>query len=385
MSVYQGTQKVSNIKVYSDISGIIPDETIPNGEYGLENAIEIEGDNNIGIKLFTNEKTQSRFYEVGSTVEMHTTNEQITNYANITPEKIKSGEIILGVEGNYSGEGIDTSDATATAADILLNKTAYVNNEKLIGTIPLKNSQEYVPTTISQTINAQQYLNGVQIILGDEDLIPENIKYGVEIFGVTGTHQGSITPAAGYILDTSTFSSADQTLSSYGDLIYISESSNEENTLLSLSDVVEKWGGTTVTNNYIGNSDQKYGIKMSNWSESDVTTGILFNTPIELNAGRVLFSLNMYISSWMNAAMQFNLIKAVGDSSEEILADLTSKISTSSFDYTYDFAYPGVSSLTDVIKGFDLSTSGTYYLYISGFTKGDNSESTLITLRYLNY
>lgn len=384
MSVYQGTQKISSIRIQSD-GDIIPNEIISNGEYGLENAIEIEGDNDIGIKLFTDEKTQSRFYEVGSTVEMHVTNEQITNYANITPEKIKNGEIILGVEGNYSGEGIDTFDATATAADILLNKTAYVNNEKLIGTIPLKNSQEYVPTTISQTINAQQYLNGVQTILGDEDLIPENIKYGVEIFGVTGTHQGSITPATGYILDTSTFSSADQTLSSYGDLIHISESSNEENTLLSLSDVVEKWGGTTVTNNYIGNSDQKYGIKMSNWSESNVATGILFDIPIELNAGRVLFSLNMYISSWMNAVIQFNLIKAVGDNSEEIFADLTSKISTSSFDYTYDFAYPGASSLTDAIKGFDLSTSGTYYLYISGFTKGDNSESTLITLRYLNY
>lgn len=55
---------------------------------------------------------------------------------NIKSENIKSGITILGVEGGY--EGIDTSDATALSEDILQNKTAYVNNEKITGTM-----QEY--------------------------------------------------------------------------------------------------------------------------------------------------------------------------------------------------------------------------------------------------
>ena len=52
---------------------------------------------------------------------------------NIRPEIIREGEKILDVVGNY--KGIDTSDATATSDDILKNKTAYVNGQKLDGTI----------------------------------------------------------------------------------------------------------------------------------------------------------------------------------------------------------------------------------------------------------
>ena len=52
---------------------------------------------------------------------------------DIKPENIKEGVEILGVEGGY--KGIDTSDATATADDILEGKTAYVNKQKLEGAI----------------------------------------------------------------------------------------------------------------------------------------------------------------------------------------------------------------------------------------------------------
>ncbi len=51
---------------------------------------------------------------------------------NIKSENIKVGTTILGIEGAY--EPLDTSDANATAADIMKDKTAYVNGEKIVGT-----------------------------------------------------------------------------------------------------------------------------------------------------------------------------------------------------------------------------------------------------------
>lgn len=53
---------------------------------------------------------------------------------NLLPENLKEGVTCLGVEGAMDS-GIDTSDATATANDIINPKTAYVNGEKIIGSI----------------------------------------------------------------------------------------------------------------------------------------------------------------------------------------------------------------------------------------------------------
>lgn len=51
----------------------------------------------------------------------------------IIPENIKEGITVLGIEGNYSG--LDTSDATATESDISEGKTAYVNGNRITGTL----------------------------------------------------------------------------------------------------------------------------------------------------------------------------------------------------------------------------------------------------------
>ena len=51
----------------------------------------------------------------------------------ILPSNIKKNVNILGVTGNL--EVLDTSDANATAGDIVTGKTAYVNAQKITGTL----------------------------------------------------------------------------------------------------------------------------------------------------------------------------------------------------------------------------------------------------------
>lgn len=149
------------------------------GETGKENAIE--GDNNF---VAGNIKKGVAIWNVTGTYEGETPE-------GLTPENIKAGVEIAGVTGTF------TSDATAAAGEILTGKTAYVNGNKVTGTIASKGAQTYTPGTSDQTIANGQYLIGDQTIKGDANLVAENIKQGVSIFGVTGTNAGGKVAVGG--------------------------------------------------------------------------------------------------------------------------------------------------------------------------------------------
>lgn len=195
--------------------GVTPDETISNGEYGLENATSVEGDNDIGYKIFTAEKTSSKLYETGSIVEMHITNEMLAQALSITADKIKTGEVICGVEGTLQ-EGVDTSDATATADDIIDQKTAYVNGEKITGILQESSGTGFMDSAegfftysfegdyfkpkchtnarilLAQNAEVEMYLplNEVAQALG---ITADKIKAGETVCGIVGTYTGETT------------------------------------------------------------------------------------------------------------------------------------------------------------------------------------------------
>lgn len=105
--------------------------------------------------------------------------------AKLIPGNIKAGVTFF--EGTPRAvAGSFTADADADAADLLSGRTAYVNGEKVTGSIPSKAAATYTPAAADQTIEAGQYLSGAQTVRGDANLKAENIKQGASIFGVAG-------------------------------------------------------------------------------------------------------------------------------------------------------------------------------------------------------
>ena len=105
---------------------------------------------------------------------------------NGTSAKLSLDDMASSILAIESGSGIDTSDATATADDIIYEKTAYVNGEKITGNIVRYNGTTYTPTTEDERFFAGAYNSDI-IVKGDANLLPENIRQGVSIFNVEGT------------------------------------------------------------------------------------------------------------------------------------------------------------------------------------------------------
>ena len=86
---------------------------------------------------------------------------------------------------------MDVTQDTVQANNLLSGNTATKNDgTKVNGSVAQKSAQTYIPTTTDQTIASGQYLTGVQTIKGDANLLAENIKKGVVIFGITGPDEG---------------------------------------------------------------------------------------------------------------------------------------------------------------------------------------------------
>lgn len=98
------------------------------------------------------------------------------------------------VEGTCTYDA-DTSDATAQRAEILLNKTAYVNGTKLTGSMPNNGAVSGAISTKAGTYTVPiGYHDGSGTVgissTEQAKIIASNIKSGVKILGVTGSYSG---------------------------------------------------------------------------------------------------------------------------------------------------------------------------------------------------
>lgn len=121
----------------------------------------------------------------------------------LIPENIRKGTTILGVTGNFEGE-VNTNDATASASDLLYNKTAYVNGEKITGTIPVQlgyteatvnNAYSYdTQFIIRNDTGSGIYLENTAGLVVDPTVVtnairltPDILKEGSTVCGIIGT------------------------------------------------------------------------------------------------------------------------------------------------------------------------------------------------------
>ena len=142
--------------------------------------------------LVNNELIDGIMPNVGSLVQnINTVNQPInipegyhdgTGHVQINPDEqirlissnIRESVTILGVTGDIH-EGTDTSDATATASDILSGKIGYSKGERLVGSIPSQAAKTVTPGTSSQTaVSAGRYCSGA-ITVG---AIPNQVNGG---------------------------------------------------------------------------------------------------------------------------------------------------------------------------------------------------------------
>lgn len=106
----------------------------------------------------------------------------------IKPEVVKAGQKIGWTDGTAM-TGTFTSDANAGAGDILSGKTAYVNGAKVTGSMPNRGNVSVTLTQQGQeyTVPAGYHAGAGKVKAQFANLIPENIREGVNIGGVVGT------------------------------------------------------------------------------------------------------------------------------------------------------------------------------------------------------
>lgn len=146
------------------------------------------------------EKPASGFYGIGEVLVM--------GDLNLEPENIKDGVTLFGVTGNYKAPPPAEVKLTGKTVTIKENGThtiyppsGYVGMTKMTAVVDVPTVEEKVdavlqsksvtPGKSTKTIEPDDGFDALSsvVVAGDGDLLPENIRQGVNIFGVDGTYE----------------------------------------------------------------------------------------------------------------------------------------------------------------------------------------------------
>lgn len=181
-----------------------------------ENVVDLPDNNQFIMEI---ENGSNVLYKEGSNMGLAALKSVVAQTIGLTANKIKKNETILGITGTY--EGIDTSDANATENDLVEGTSAYVNGVKIEGTLyderyesgyysfdnigvmdnPETENLETkgdltLPDGYTGVVLSKNMIIGYDIpysdITDEIGLVPEVIKKGETILGITGTLEGGI-------------------------------------------------------------------------------------------------------------------------------------------------------------------------------------------------
>ena len=156
--------------------------------------------------------------DLGATITLNIANQDLANEIGLTSANLSPSSSVLGITGTY------TTDATASAADIAKDKTAYINGAKVTGTLEnltaagsiIVDAQSgYTTAADIKVTSGFQWNEGDRILRNGDDvylsipnseivtatgLTANDLAVGVKHLGISGTYTSDATATASDIM-----------------------------------------------------------------------------------------------------------------------------------------------------------------------------------------